>query len=413
MRILMLEPSARDQHAGFDQRLDHRFVGVALLALVGEDALAGKTRRLLGEAAVGVDGVGNGGVDAARRKFLRIRRPHVEILAPVAGRRVHETRAGVLGDVIPGKQRHGKRVVAANTLERMFADKRCQIVGADCSYPLERSDARLPKHIHRKLVGQDQKVPWLRPVFSRRIDNFIKAIFDLWRVTDRAIARDRPRRCRPNNDRGTGRLPIFHRRFSRGASDRKLYPHRIGRVVLILDFRFSKRGLFHHRPHHRLRAAIERAVGRKLHQLAGDLRLGVKIHRSVGMRPIADDAETLEFLALHADPMRGEGAALLAKFDQRRRIGQIRLRPALGPVVLLLDLPFDRQTVTVPAWHVIRIEAEHLLASRRHVLEDFVERMPDMDVAVGVGRAVVQYESRPAFAGGAQSPVQVDAAPAL
>ena len=33
-------------HAGLDQRLDHRVVGVALLALVVDDALAGEARRL-------------------------------------------------------------------------------------------------------------------------------------------------------------------------------------------------------------------------------------------------------------------------------------------------------------------------------------------------------------------------------
>ena len=60
MRILMLEPAARDQHAGIDQCLDHSLVGVALLALVREHALAGKSRRLVGKAAVGIDGVGNG-----------------------------------------------------------------------------------------------------------------------------------------------------------------------------------------------------------------------------------------------------------------------------------------------------------------------------------------------------------------
>ena len=38
------------QHAGVDQRLDHGLVGVALLALVGEHALAGEARRMIGEA---------------------------------------------------------------------------------------------------------------------------------------------------------------------------------------------------------------------------------------------------------------------------------------------------------------------------------------------------------------------------
>ena len=46
MRILMLEAAARDDIAGFDQRLDHRLVGVALLAFVVDDALAGEAGRL-------------------------------------------------------------------------------------------------------------------------------------------------------------------------------------------------------------------------------------------------------------------------------------------------------------------------------------------------------------------------------
>ena len=64
MRVLVLEAAARDQHAGLDQRLDHGVVGVALLALVGDDALAGEAGRSLGETAVGIDGVGDRGDDA-------------------------------------------------------------------------------------------------------------------------------------------------------------------------------------------------------------------------------------------------------------------------------------------------------------------------------------------------------------
>ena len=114
------------------------------------------------------------------------------------------------------------------------------------------------------------------------------------------------------------------------------------------------------------------------------------------MIPVALDAEPLELLALHVEPVLGVGAAFLAERDHRVGIGQVRLLLVLGAVVLLLDLPFDRQAVAVPARHVVGIVAEHLLAARHHVLEDLVERVADVDVAVGVGRAVVQHElSRP------------------
>ena len=69
MRILMLEAAARDEIACLDQCLDDRFVGVALVALVVDDALAGEARRLLREEAIGIDGVRDARVDTACFEF--------------------------------------------------------------------------------------------------------------------------------------------------------------------------------------------------------------------------------------------------------------------------------------------------------------------------------------------------------
>ena len=113
MRILVFEPAARQQHAGLDQRLDHGVVGVALFALVVDDAFTRKTRRLIGERAIFIDGVGNRGVDATRLQFARIRGPDIEVLAAVAGRGVDKTGAGVVGDVIAFEQRDAEFVTAA------------------------------------------------------------------------------------------------------------------------------------------------------------------------------------------------------------------------------------------------------------------------------------------------------------
>ena len=68
----MLEPSARDEIAGLNQRGDHRLIGVALVALVGDDALAFKARRVLRIEAVLVDRIGNARLDAARVQRARI-----------------------------------------------------------------------------------------------------------------------------------------------------------------------------------------------------------------------------------------------------------------------------------------------------------------------------------------------------
>ena len=150
----------------------------------------------------------------------------------------------------------------------------------------------------------------------------------------------------------------------------------------------------------------------EFHDFARDLRLGGKIHGRVGMLPIAFYAEPLEFLALHLEPVLRVGAALLAERDHCFRIGEVRLRFVLSAVEFLLDLPLDRQPVAVPARHVIGIGAEHLLASRHHVLEDLVERVADVDVAVGVGRAVVEDEFGAPARGRPQPFVEVELLPA-
>ena len=139
----------------------------------------------------------------------------------------------------------------------------------------------------------------------------IDAVGDLRREADRAVAGQRPRRRRPDDDAGapihqieSERCRVFvGARFQRDARHRKLHPHRVAGVILVLDLGFGERGLLDHAPHHRLRAAIERAVRRELHHLARDLRLGRKAHRRVGMIPVALDAEPLELLALHVEPV--------------------------------------------------------------------------------------------------------------
>src|SRR5262249_9178101 len=63
-----------------------------------------------------------------------------------------------------------------------------------------------------------------------------------------------------------------------------------------------------------------------------------------------------------------------------------------GLAVFLLDLPFDRQAVAVPAVDVGHVLAEHALAADDEILQDFVEAGAEMDGGVGVRRAVVEDE---------------------
>ena len=113
--------------------------------------------------------------------------------------------------------------------------------------------------------------------------------------------------------------------------DRELDPDRRRGLLVVFDLRFGERRLLDGRPHDRLRAAIELVGHGETHDLARDLRLRREGHGRVGVLPVALDAEALELLALHVDPMLGEGAALAAELDDRHRVLVLALGAVLPP----------------------------------------------------------------------------------
>src|SRR5665213_2614777 len=114
----MLEAAAREQHARLDQRLDHGLVGVALFALVVDDALSGKTRRVISEGAVFVDGIGDGSVDAVFLKFARTCGPDFEVLATMPWSSMNEACSCIVGNMVTVEKLY-QEVVASSRFERM------------------------------------------------------------------------------------------------------------------------------------------------------------------------------------------------------------------------------------------------------------------------------------------------------
>ncbi len=71
----------------------------------------------------------------------------------------------------------------------------------------------------------------------------------------------------------------------------------------------------------------------------------------------------------------------------------------------------DRQPVAVPTGHVGRVESVERSRLDDDVLQDLVDRVPDVNRAVGIGRAVVQDEFRPARRRGPQPLVDLALVP--
>ena len=139
-------------------------------------------------------------------------------------------------------------------------------------------------------------------------------------------------------------------------------------------------------PVHRLAAAVDGAgVEDRLEDLdvGGVVVVGVG---EVGVVPLAQDAQTLEALALGVDLLDRHLAAELADL----------LGGKLAELVAahhVLDLVLDGQAVAVPAGDVRDLAAPHDPVAVDDVLGDLVLRVTQVDGAVGVRGAVVQHEA--------------------
>ena len=158
-------------------------------------------------------------------------------------------------------------------------------------------------------------------------------------------------------------------------------------------------------PVDRLLAFVDESSLDELAQRPRDGRLVAIVHRQVEVIPVAEHTQPLELAAHDVDETRGIGTARAPEISQRHL--------ALFRAELAIDLQLDRQPVAVIAEHVGRVVAHHRACLDDEILEDLVHRRADVNLAVRVGRAVVQHELRPAAPGLADPSVEVHLLPAV
>ena len=391
MRIGMGELAMGEQRARLFKLRHHGLVGIAVLALPVQHEASGKERHVVIIGAFLIHRFR----DALVAEILY---PEHVVVLTMPRRGVDEAGTGLFRHMVARQQRHVELI--ALPAERVRADHALQHGRFDMVLAFPRLHLRRLEDLGRQRIGQhDLFADLRRRAFIHRVDA-VKAVVDLVGIGDGAVARDGPGRRRPDDDRRAVQ-------FGRRRNDGEAHPDRRRDVIGIFDFGFGQRGLFDDRPHDGLGAAIERAVHQEFLELAHDHRFGVIGHGEVGIIPIALHAETLEFLALHIHPLLSELAAFAAEFERRHLVLVLALL-----AVLLLDLPFDGKAVAVPAGHVGGVLAHHLLRADDDVLQRLVEGMADMDVAIGVGRAVVKGEGLAALGFFPQALVEVHLLPA-
>ena len=111
------------------------------------------------------------------------------------------------------------------------------------------------------------------------------------------------------------------------------------------------------------------------------MRLGGEVHRTVRLVPLSEYAHAFEVGHLLGDLFGGKGAAFSLNFVARQ-----------VSAVQFFDGVFNRQTMAIPARDVLRIHALELARLDDHVLQNLVGGMANVQLPVGIRRAIVQDE---------------------
>ncbi len=166
------------------------------------------------------------------------------------------------------------------------------------------------------------------------------------------------------------------------------------RSFLILHFCFRQCGAAIHTPVNRFRTLIQEAGIINFSKLTDDVGFKREIHGAVRVAPISQHAQSDEILLL--------------TFDLLVRIGATQFAKPLGIEILsmsLFHLQLNRQPMAVPARNVGCIEARQRLRFNNNILKNLVYRMANVNVAVGVWRAIMKDELWPSYAYLPNSPV--------
>ena len=205
--------------------------------------------------------------------------------------------------------------------------------------------------------------------------------------------RQRPRRGGPDYGKG------FAADFAQAecASQRGVVFKAISHIhggrdfVFIFHFGFSQRRAAIKAELHWFFTAIKIACQIDFAQSTHGFGFSLEIHGEIWVRPIAHHAQAHKVFFLTRNLLFGIFAAQFAKAGG----GNIF-------AVQLFHHQFDGQAVAIPAGHIRRIKARQRFAAQNDVFQNFVGGMTDVDIAVGIGRAVVQNEFRPALGDFAQ-----------
>ena len=158
-------------------------------------------------------------------------------------------------------------------------------------------------------------------------------------------------------------------------------------ILCVLNLRFREGGLTFRAPIYGLQSAIDITLVSHFGKDLDLLCLELVLEGNIRIVPFADAAQTLELLTLIVDVAGDELLTELAQLDN----GNIR---RAANARLLSGFQLGRQAVRIPAGNKRRLKARHVLVADDKILEDFVQRVSEVNITVCIGRSVVEHKLR-------------------
>ena len=197
------------------------------------------------------------------------------------------------------------------------------------------------------------------------------------------VVRQSPGRGGPDHNAGTRRLRRGKGLLQSFVRQREADKHGRRGMIGVFHLGFGQSRLAVAAPINGLLTAHDLALLHKGGQFSsGDCLIG-RLHGHIGIGPIAQNAQALEFLALDVEKFLRILAAAFADHVS----GQILFLVAQ----FHFHIMFDGQAVTVPTGHIRRDPAQQIARLHHNILEDLVQCRAQMNMAVGIRRAVMQH----------------------
>mmetsp|Transcript_6651 Transcript_6651/g.12011 ORF Transcript_6651/g.12011 Transcript_6651/m.12011 type:complete len:295 (-) Transcript_6651:669-1553(-) len=294
----------------------------------------------------------------------------------MAGRGVHEAGTALRRDVVPADDQRGGAAVEGVGVGGAF-----QLRARQHREFTEPEAPLLRKSVDEILRHYEPLRQQTLRALSLRLDD---RVFEVAVHRDGQVGGDGPRRGGPNRKRsalkrsqGVSTSPARHGRQRHGDVDAGR-----GVALRVLQLRLGKGGSRGGAPVNRLPATIDVTVEQHLTKHLELLGLILREEGEVGILPVSPDSVAPELIPLRLHRLHCKVARLIAQL-KRRQLGSRLVRHRLQ------HLQLDGQAVAVPTGAVPHTAALQHLEPIDKVFQDFIQRMTDVEVAVGVRWAVM------------------------